>query len=48
MVNVVLLANLVSQVFKVHKEFKVLRVNVVIPVHLVHKERKVLSVIRER
>ena len=40
--------NLASQVFKVHKEFKVLKVNVVILVRQVHREKKVLSVIKEK
>ena len=44
----VLQENLESLVFKVHKEFKVLKVNVVILVHQVHKEKKVLSVIKEK
>ena len=46
--NVVPQENLERLVFKVRKEFKVLRVNAVILVHQVHKERRVLSVTREK
>ena len=46
--NVVLQENLESLVFKVHKEFKGLKVNVVILVRQVHREKKVLSVIKEK
>ena len=46
--NVVLQENLESLVFRVHKEFKVLKVNVVILVRQVHREKRVLSVIKEK
>ena len=44
----VLQENLERLVFKVHREFKVLKVNVVILVRQVHREKKVLSVIKEK